>query len=204
MNQLLYLNYQYIPTPKCGCTSIKNLIYLCNYQELFSSNPKRGIHQFYPTTLFADQSNASNTKKFIVIRDPLERFLSAFKDRVLNHPGIKIKAVRDKKLPTEVSFKQFVYYFLEYYELSEPINWHFRPQIDFIGNDPSIYDRIFFFKNLQNIPVYLQTDHLLPHVKSSQKYNHLASLLDLERYEISFLKNFYEQDYQFIERCLKL
>ena len=80
----------YFDLPKCASTSIKTVLHQQEYGFPFdarkSSTAKGGlqsIHRFFARKLVGDISSAQH--RIIVVRDPVERFLSGYASRVTGH-----------------------------------------------------------------------------------------------------------------------
>ena len=189
---IMYKNFLYVPIPKCACTSLKHFFYTLNYdQSVYEGN----IHNFYPTALFKELPNFDDLNAFTVVRNPIDRFISAFTDRVLNHRELKKKFLPNE-VPINVTLKMFIEHFDIYYESIPQIKHHFRPQSDFIGIDKNKYVKIFSFDNFKEIPSFLDLPkNQLPHKKKNPMFKNQTSFFDLEQQELKFLKKFYEIDY---------
>jgi hypothetical protein len=71
--------------------------------------------------------------RIAVARNPVDRFISGFKNRVLFH-----RAVKDIE-----TIDEFIERFDDLYKNNKEINIHFRPLWQFIGRDPSIFTHVF-------------------------------------------------------------
>ena len=91
----------YFPIPKVACTSIKTAMFLIEhgreYKPKIDINKKavQHIHNYYEERL----ANIDSCDfKFIVIRDPIKRFLSAYNNRVAHHKKLTQEAIEDQYL----------------------------------------------------------------------------------------------------------
>jgi hypothetical protein len=135
------------------------------------------------------------------VRDPLERFLSAFANRVIYHDELGPKYLCHLKgelvgLRPNPSLSEFIADLDRYRAASWQIRHHTDPQINFIGRDLSYYDQIFDFTELAKIPdalkVVADAQIILPHEQSGGPKLSIADLSNSERRRIS---EFYAEDY---------
>ncbi len=148
----------YTPIPKCACSSVKHLIFECergmSYNDKMTGNGKH-IHQFYNTWngitnkyLFAD-----NWLKVLIVREPLQRLVSCYKNRVLFSKDLFKSADRLSKvgLPVNPSWEVFIDNFERYRSLSQSINHHSAPIVNFAGYNPDFYDLILNISELDKL-----------------------------------------------------
>lgn len=181
----------YNPTPKCACSTVKAMLMeASNDKELcITENNFEFVHEKNATRIFYKEEA---DYKFCIIRDPVERFVSGYSNRVLYH--------------RDISFFEFDYFlknFLDFYRIYPKINHHFSPQVAFIGTDPEYYDRIFWISELNELgerlteiagkkiePKRLQTggSDKKPALTAQQKET---------------IKQIYKNDYLFLEQVKK-
>ncbi|XP_060552644.1 carbohydrate sulfotransferase 11-like [Ruditapes philippinarum] len=127
-----------------------------------------------------DQSTLLRTyKKFIIVRDPLERLLSGYRnkffhpnkghkaeyhDRVTafyrNHPHlIRRNNVRTDFRSGELSFREFLLYMTDVYEVNEYLNEHFVPSNQLCNPCNIRYDYVGKYESLETDVKYI-FDHL--------------------------------------------
>ncbi|MCP4011091.1 MAG: sulfotransferase family protein, partial [Proteobacteria bacterium] len=83
----------YYDLPKCASTSIKSALHVAEFgfpfenrkRSVANSGPK-DIHRFWATNHRSELSSAQ--QRIIVVRDPVERFLSAYANRVTAHRAL--------------------------------------------------------------------------------------------------------------------
>ena len=130
------LRLNYVPTPKVGCTSMKALF----FQHEFPGAPMPdNIHKVYPTLRRKGLARTLRDPSFQtvgVFRDPEERFLSGFKDRVLRHKEVVGLSGKDPLNNLQV----FLDRFQDIKAAVPAIQHHFAPQTKFLGIDPMFYD----------------------------------------------------------------
>ncbi|WP_432472021.1 sulfotransferase family 2 domain-containing protein [Amphritea sp. HPY] len=87
------LGYRYFP--KVACTSIKTALYEIDEQKRFSRDESgMHIHQYVKMNKLAEMDGCE--RRFVVIRDPVKRLLSAYSNRVTYHKELSEKYIREK------------------------------------------------------------------------------------------------------------
>ena len=174
----------YCPTPKCGGTSIKVMIRkgvegIIDYQNK--------IHSRFPTRLFME---VEADIKFCIVRDPVDRFLSAYLNRIVHYGDVPF-----------VEFDDFVDNFYEkYYRFDNNIHHHFRPQVDFIGHSSSYYNKIFFFNEMSSVPEFL-SEIMGKSIESEHEQRTKGGEKPIPtKSQIDSIKSFYQDDYRFLKQ----
>jgi hypothetical protein len=201
----------YHATPKVACTSIKLALYTLEHGKPFESwrdknGTMRYIHDCWQdgTPYFAPAPSAESYFKFAVVRDPLERLLSAFANRVVYHGELSETYLRCLKgesagLKPNPSLREFIGDFDRYRQASWHVRHHTDPQIRFIGTELSYYNRIFSFSELGEIPDALQTAVgvriALPH---EQRGGPKLAVAELSKDERRKIVEFYREDYNLL------
>ena len=149
-------NFLYAPVPKAACTSICASIadyFQLNEHHTLRNFP-RSIHKYFfnQPQYWIRPAELENLPhfKFTVVRNPIDRFISGYRNRVLDNRDLHVKKhiiSTSKSLPEFPDMNFFALHLKEYCELNKKINWHFRPQAAVICN-PSAYDRIYDISEL--------------------------------------------------------
>ena len=188
--QFRHLNY--VHAPKMGSRTILGWFALIQEPSLYQFHPEyfvgisKGDEAYtYIRNLRELTSEIDLHKKsFCVVRDPVERFISAFKNRVLTHDECE-----------EKDFGRFVDNFDYYYETNRSVGIHFRPATDFYGTDRSIYDKVFRLEHLGSCKEWLEEefDCKLPDIKLQQSVK-----VDIKPTEeqIEKIKHIFRKDYK--------
>ena len=144
MINLTSYDISYVPVPKNACTTIKLALYKLDNGQSFV--PKNGFHihnfsKLYFTKAYEDwyPHHVSKNFCFAVVRDPLDRIVSCFLNRVVYFQalrGTKFEFVGD-------SFDDFVKNIDEICLVSKDIDHHTKSQRYFLGLDLTLYDRIY-------------------------------------------------------------
>lgn len=77
-------------------------------------------------------ANVPTGESWAFIRDPMERFVSGYTNRILHH----------RKADREVPFVEFVARFDHFIRKNSDLAHHFAPQSASLGNDPAIFSHV--------------------------------------------------------------
>jgi len=213
--RMLDLGFRFIP--KTASSSIKHSLYEIEYCKSYVAPPRT-----FPNHVKAPETYSSKihihgwangnrtgdispfTRRMIVLRDPVKRFISAYGDRVNHHQQLS-KYFLDRRFPDlsdktpefNPSISTLIRNFEFYYQV-DPIRHHMKPVKEFLnGCDMSFFTDIFKFENLQDFQKELSLiagkDVRIPHRKKNPKTN---SLSDISETELDFLIDFYACDYE--------
>lgn len=186
--------FVYFPAPKCGSTSLKHAILRHNDPAGFEVG-KHEIHNFRdywtPPWKFDWSRPWSHMnrrrlnpflRRFCVVRDPIDKFVSAFRNQAVDNCGI---ARREQINEFATSIEQQS-------RSSEHLRYHFAPMVEFLGTNPAFYDRVFHIKDLADIPCYLGVPLNIPREETKGP---VMSRADLTTEAIEHLRKFYAEDY---------
>ncbi len=127
-----------------------------------------------------------NFIKCCIVRDPLERFLSAYKNRVLFHKDKDFHGLNIDEILLKLENKEFD-------------NKHFLPQNFFLGMDLKYYDfyanvkKIFYFENKVNN--FFDKKFQFPKIQTGGK-NYKVALTNIQTERIMKI---YKNDYIFLK-----
>lgn len=217
-----FLKFFYLPVPKNGTSSFKSLIFFLNYNQMYKDSEIYkilGIHAIYPTQHTLEKKYVKpynflqthfklkflNYNSLFITRDPIERFLSGFNDRVLFQNKLKISYSNNfDKLNFFIdNFDQFL---LENID----INWHFNSQYSFLKIYKKKYNKIIFiklnkirqflFKNTKGVlkdrvVKFYEKDKYKINSTKSKKINSPMTVNDLNSRQIEFINSFYQKDF---------
>lgn len=153
------LGLAYFSVPKVACTSIKHMLFTIEHGRPYTAGQtRRGkpifIHRLYPSVPFSqvDHAGCADLFRFAVLRDPVQRVLSAYGNRVLGHRELSEKkagtALRAAGLPTNPDLSTFIARLREYCDAVRSIRHHTLPLVHFLGQDPAYFDRLYRFSEL--------------------------------------------------------
>ena len=207
----------YISAPKCACTSIKELIFRlennCNFNKIRDqcgairlqiNGQRRYIHHFYPTIPYKDQPHhaLNNLDSFCVVRNPFDRLVSCYRNRVIRYGELKSEKIRNLEIdaPSDPNLNEFVYY-LDQYNKAPNINHHTLPLTHFLGRKPEIYTKIYNLKTIHELPKFLKCyfgyTKSLDHLQTSQsEKNPETSSNFLSSISIQNIQKRYRDDFE--------
>ncbi|MCR9134541.1 MAG: sulfotransferase family protein [Alphaproteobacteria bacterium] len=144
----LCLGYQNIP--KVATTSIFSWLYQAYEASQTDTSDPNFKRQFFLTQFKCDSLDQVHEAqgeylRFAVTRDPVRRFLSMYGNRVvakrqLGKDDPYAPQILDAGLRLDPQLNELIDSLSDYLAISRPIYHHCRPQLDFLGEDLSIYD----------------------------------------------------------------
>ena len=202
------LSIGYKDIPKVACTSIKEAIYELQIGKKFNKEELgTHIHQFYAKRK-KDLSLADF--KFIVLRDPIKRFLSGYSNRVTHHKELSYdylsthkhpstKMLLDKDSILDPGIGQFIEFFDDYYQ-TPSIHHHLKPVNEIIEGNLELFDKIYTLENIneleKDISDLSKKEFKLPRSQTGgKKY----TVKELNSLQMDFLINFYKEDYELMQ-----
>jgi hypothetical protein len=202
-------NLAYFPLPKAANTSLKLALYELESGQPYGQDPvlPRNIHHYAPwrTETFqdADRIAQAGRVRFAVVRDPIERLLSAYVHRVLMRDTLSEQQMAkrgvDPGLPAEPDLHTFVDNLEQYQRLSRGVRHHTVSLVDFLGADPGFYDRLFRFDDMAGLQLWLAEltgrEIAIPHRMASDRRHGRD---ELTAGQIERLRDFYADDYRFL------
>ncbi len=202
------LSIGYKDIPKVACTSIKEAIYKLQTGNEFSAKEVGvHVHRYYAKKQ-TDLSLADF--KFIVLRDPIKRFLSGYSNRVTHHKELSYeylskhkhpsaKILLDKNSILNPGLGQFIEFFEDYYQ-TPSIHHHLRPVNEIVNGSLEIFDTIYTLENIKelekDISDFSKKDFKLPRSQTGgKKYSHK----ELNSQQMDWLIDFYKEDYKLMQ-----
>lgn len=194
----------YFPVPKAACSSIKSALYFLKNERIYNIENYNGkhIHDYW----YSQQKCISTySDRVIVIRDPIERFLSAYSNRVHDHGELNRDAIeRDcpwlvNKLPHfKPNISQFICD-LERYMLVPVIGHHCKPISQYVNNDLSIFTHVYPLESILELQQYLtQVSGKEIKIPRAQVGYHKISIGQLSESELERLFVFFDNDYRLL------
>lgn len=205
MEQVVFKNKNnktlvYYPVPKNANTSVKSLFASIlgienkfDYRDgtprykrpsetmLLKSGAKPSISSFFKNYEPFVELNVDI--KICIVRDPLERFISAYENRVLFHRDRGFQDYRVDKVLEELINGNFE-------------NKHFLPQTYFLGSNLKyfthvykIYELNLLYKNLIDF-FDINMKLKIPHLQTGR-----SKKITLNKFQIKKIKNIYKKDY---------
>ena len=198
----------FYPVPKNANSSFKGLLarhfgvesllefYDDKYSRIeagqYAKKPKNKpwLSDFLPSKRpFHDLRSVHIAYRVAVVRDPVERFFSAYKNRVLWHQDEEFRRFSVREVIRELEQGNFE-------------NRHFLPQTYFLGSSPSYYTHLAVMPDLtpalSGIQEFFGKEIPLPRLQV--RHGELETDVEGNENVVRRLKNIYAADYEFIQR----
>ncbi len=201
----------YIPMPKNACSSIKYALFEIEKGKTFDPDEfrklgYRDIHDYYQKQPQAfrsvsDLESKTSYTTFTVIRDPVKRLISCYRNRVVDLKDLEKTRIqlKLKGLTPDPDLNTFVRQLEEYRAANKVIEHHSRAQYKFLGGRLDYVDRVFPIEKIRVLTEFLQqyVEGLeLPAKKADgTSYN----LCDLSPEALEKAIQFYKEDYNLLK-----
>jgi len=136
--------------PKVLSTSLKAMAYLLENGEEFKpfvvAGKERSVHWCYQTKPFDRQRSSRASIRVAFVRDPVRRFTSFYKNRVLHKRSSDVhqfERLANKQMIVTPTPDYLIRNLDEYRKLVPTIDHHAARQVEFLGRDLSYYDYVF-------------------------------------------------------------
>lgn len=168
-------------------------------------NDEGEVHSLFPSHYFEPLKHAS-VYKFAVIRDPIERFLSAYRHRVLDARELDAEALkgsdhytafRRRQLKPNPTIGELIENLERYRFDVYQIKHHTDPQVLFLGHDPRHFDRVFLFEELPILPTEIERATGAK-IELRHEMRSTPRQIDLTDRERQVLMEFYCDDYRLL------
>lgn len=214
----VYLRQQkliYIPIPKNACTSIKHALHEVEFVKRFDSDlPEfsnyREHHEYYKKRANAFTSieklrSQTRVTRFAVVRDPVRRLLSCYRNRVLDLGDLEqTKAAVDRiGLPLKPDLNNFFLNLERYRSINKSIEHHSRPQAQFLGGTIDYLDQIFTLGELPQLLEMLKTFKPDLELRRRKTGGTEVSVNDLSEEAKQAAISYYREDYRLLSDYLK-
>lgn len=189
----------YYRNTKCGSRTILGWAAILKHPNIINEHPEwfetsrryigyNEIREFIIESIYPDPPPTNQKIRFCIVRDPIDRFISAYTNRILFH-----------KEP-DVAHLGLDYFIDNMETLMEQPEYnnakiHFYTQVYDIGCLPDIYTHIFHLKEMNKVKELLEqhTGRTLPDIHLQQSKNVEKPILTQE--QINKLKKIYQIDY---------
>jgi hypothetical protein len=153
----------YQPLPKVACTSIKELLFRTAAGLPFSPAVGEGANHIHRYFDLRERDVSAAAFRFVVVRDPIKRFLSAFSNRVLHHKELSRAYLEHLNLVPPLALDDFPFDpdlagFVDRFDLYRrvpTIDHHFRPVSEFSA-PLAAFDKVYPFESLDELVADLQ------------------------------------------------
>ena len=190
----------YYRAPKCGCSTITAWVTLLEEPTLyddkiewFTQERYRRIFKYIDKNRYFGYYDTSNHPvRFCMVRDPVDRFLSGYTNRVVYHQDIQ-KEVKNIPVPNVDEFIERFDYFCD---ICPVVNNHFKSQVHFYKKDSKHFTHIFNFKQFNEVKVLLEQigNIELPNLHLQRSKGLQKPVLSDS--QVEWIKNKYKEDYE--------
>jgi len=196
----------YLPIPKAACSTLKFAFLRLENEQLadaYHADELKRIHQYFSRKpqnwVSLRDLRRKGSFRFTVVRDPIDRFMSAYQNRVVDYSDLENKAFQKRRradLSRSPSIDELALNLHAYCETNASINHHVRPQAEFI-RDKAAFDRIYAMSDLPALAddVFDQTGVRLTLAKSNSSKTEKPRLA---ADALEALQQFYAVDYEFL------
>lgn len=192
-------------SPKVLSSTLKNLAFEIDTGKQFESFRANGkdhwVHRYYPLRPLKNNELEGEVLKIAIIRDPVDRFISMYRNRVLlRRPNSEEEFIVLPELGLELvpDINTLAVNLEAYREAVRDIRHHTTPQSVFLGKDLAVFDHVIWFSDIGKLTSLLEertkSQLLLPHINrsSSTFYERLS------RESLGKLRDFYASDYELV------
>lgn len=197
----------YFSVPKCACSSLKHWFFEIEngfeFRTYRANGEIRHVHNAaYPSRQFNRRlrKRAAGNWRFAVVRDPVQRLLSCYGNRVvqLRELGeLKVAGRRRRNLMLDPDLHTFVAHLGDYRRLSPSIAHHTRRLTFFLGKRPAWFDRIYDISELPTmIADVAERVGEVPELRRVKSDGAKFTVDMLSDEEIGKIRRFYADDYR--------
>lgn len=201
----------YIPIPKNACTSIKHAMYEIEFGRRFDPEfrDEHGYedhHDYYKKrpgafTSVRKLQEIENVTRFAVVRDPVERLISCYRNRVLDLGDLQstASALQQMNLPVEPDINTFILNLERYRKANKKIEHHSRPQHYFFGGTIQYLDRLFPLEKPDELAEMLKNYKPDLEILKRKSGGSDVNLTDISEVALKHAVEFYHKDYELLE-----
>lgn len=203
----------YFDVPKCASTSLKMALHDAEFRLPFESRlcsidrgGQQDIHNFFNNRYRSDISSARH--RIIVIRDPVDRFLSAYANRVMDHNALSEAKLIVTGVGTDFIFNPGLGQFLEHldtYLQVDTVEWHLRPLSAQLPGGLDSFTRVYCMNRIQELEsdlskIFKQAISLPRRQSAGQS----VSIKQLSSGQLEQIIEFCREDYELLGSWFKL
>jgi len=209
-------NMTYTAVPKNACTSMKCFFYHVNTGHDFAEvTPKKkmgyqGIHHVdgyrmgrFKIATYADYGDFDHAA---IIRDPVDRFRSAYKNRLFQYNDIRSRpdaATRAKEagLSDQPSLGTVIDNMEEYFHISNVLKFHLRPASFYLGQDLNFYSHLYEIKETDTFyqVIMERTGMQIAKIRANESHTELAPDYRLTPSQYDKLLAYTASDYELMK-----
>ncbi|HEY9034607.1 MAG TPA: sulfotransferase family 2 domain-containing protein [Pseudomonadales bacterium] len=186
----------YYSVPKVGKTAMKSVMDTLSRPD--------GDYRNYGDKLFSPlmRWRGRGCYRFTIVRDPVERLVSAYADRVADRDDIRrsvlsVVLARLLGLDPSPDLNTFALNLKKYALINDRIFRHVVPQLRYIGRDPGFYDAIFSIREMDKVAATLsELSGREVSIRRANASKAKVSKADLSPAALAALQDFYREDYR--------
>jgi hypothetical protein len=183
----------YFPIPKNACTSSKKLMYSMMYNTESGEPEGEHIHDFFGYSAYETLQEFREYFLFAIIRDPIERFVSGFRNRILYHRDLGSEYMHQSDI------SDFALNIGAWRLKSRPIDQHFALQCEYLPSDLASLSQIYTIGDLDKMSADLsrRCGRTLC-VQREQTGGPKVSIGELNEKALEHLLSYYGEDYELL------
>lgn len=176
------------------------------YREAAELHPDNvDIHEFFLSCpdAWTDTRRIAKEKgmyRFAIVRDPVKRLISCYRNRVIDLGDLAQTADHLTKagLPIMPSLDTFVLHLSEYMKANRSIAHHARPQLEFLGGSLDYLDEVFAFESIPELQKRLGLSERGIELRREKSGGTPVGISQLSEEALRFALEFYREDYKFL------
>lgn len=201
-------NICFWPVPKNACSTVNNELFRNNFGYYFEKFTIFGklihIHHIYPAKYY-DESRFGEYENIAVVREPFERFISMYTNRVLYHKDLlkSEEKLSELNLPTIPNINEFIENIEVYRSVNNSIRDHSAKQVTYLGCSLEKFDFVVDIKSLEKLKDYVEKSSGV-RLKPFKRYQtgggemKERTLFELKESNKEKIINFYSEDYKLL------
>lgn len=201
----------YIPIPKNACTSTKQVLHRIEFGRVFDTtrpvnDPYVDIHDYYKKrdgafTGTEKLNSATDYNRFAIIRDPVGRLISCYRNRVIDLGDLKRDAASLHKsgLSAMPDLNTFVMNLKKYRKANKSIEHHSRPQSAFLGGTLRYLDYVIPIEDLEGLQQFLKRYSPGLTFLKRKSGGTKVEVADLSEDALRSAVRFYDEDYGLLQ-----
>ena len=147
-----------VVSPKVMSTSLKS--FAAEFEQAQTRErvpqPSTEIHAVYPTLPFGEEEIFPGFTMVGVVRNPIDRFISGYRNKFQGKARQKLRAhLSAGSLNPSPSINELALNLSEYAAQNTFIAHHFRPQVVYLGHEPSLYEHLFTINESHRLASFL-------------------------------------------------
>lgn len=199
----------YIPIPKNACTTIKHALHEIEFGQQFTPEKRErlsmvDIHDFYLKRSGAftgvSRLRRTNATCFAVVRDPVQRLISCYRNRVVDLGDLSESqhVLQKMGLSADPDLNTFVLNLKGYRKANKSIEHHARPQSEFLSGTLDYLDHIFPIEQMDELKSMLKEYGWEYRMRSVKSGGTSFDIGDLSQQALEFAISYYEEDYRLL------